>query len=152
MSDPLGPVVITAREIYDQLVRLTDGIGTMATRMAQMTDALRGIQQHVSLSFGVLFHHVSLTTVQSVGWKDTDRPVGCQPSGRSFWDNRTRRTRQKSLSTGTVKTSAQARDSVFEPRVAWSGSGSCEAHARPAEALRGWPERIRPSGLWSSPQ
>lgn len=26
MSDPLGPVIVTAREIYDQLVRLTTAV------------------------------------------------------------------------------------------------------------------------------
>jgi hypothetical protein len=60
--DPLGPVVITAREIYDQLVRLTDGIGTMATRMAQMTDALDDSKKDIA------DHEVRLRSLERARW------------------------------------------------------------------------------------
>ncbi len=46
--DPLGPVVITAREIYDQLVRLTDGVTAMATGMAQIRDAVDDTKKDVA--------------------------------------------------------------------------------------------------------
>lgn len=37
--DPLGPVVITTREIYDQLVRLSDGVSGLYTKIDRLTDA-----------------------------------------------------------------------------------------------------------------
>jgi hypothetical protein len=41
--DPLGPVVITPRDIYDQLVRLTDIVGKLAERETATT---RDLEDH----------------------------------------------------------------------------------------------------------
>lgn len=48
MSDPLGPVVITSREIYDQLVRVADALSTLATRIDRLTDGQTEVRSDVA--------------------------------------------------------------------------------------------------------
>lgn len=39
MTDPLGPVVITGREIYDQMVRVGDAVAGLGTKVDRLADA-----------------------------------------------------------------------------------------------------------------
>jgi hypothetical protein len=41
VSDPLGPVVITAREIYDQLVRVVAGLERLTSKHDDQTADLK---------------------------------------------------------------------------------------------------------------
>lgn len=41
MSDPLGPVVITAREIYDQLVRVVAGLERLTDKHGEQASDLK---------------------------------------------------------------------------------------------------------------
>lgn len=48
MTDPLGPVVITTREIYDQLVRLGDAVRDALSTMAKLADGQDEIKRDVA--------------------------------------------------------------------------------------------------------
>lgn len=43
MTDPLGPVIITAREIYDQLVRVATAVEKVS---GQLTDIAQDVHDH----------------------------------------------------------------------------------------------------------
>ncbi len=45
--DPLGPVVITSREIYDQLVRLTTVVGDLANQLGQVVNSQSELKSEV---------------------------------------------------------------------------------------------------------
>lgn len=59
---PLGPVVITAREIYDQLVRVADALGVLATRIDRLAD------QHADSRSDIADHETRLRALERARW------------------------------------------------------------------------------------
>lgn len=48
MTDPLGPVVITSREIYDQLVRVGTALTDLASQIGRLNDSHDETRRDVS--------------------------------------------------------------------------------------------------------
>jgi len=48
MTDPLGPVVITSREIYDQLVRVGTAITELAAQIGRIGDGVDEVKRDVA--------------------------------------------------------------------------------------------------------
>lgn len=48
MTDPLGPVVITSREIYDQLVRVGTAIGDLTAQIHRLNDGHDEVKRDVA--------------------------------------------------------------------------------------------------------
>ena len=62
MTDPLGPVVITAREIYDQLVRVADALATLTTRIDRVAE------RHDETKRDVDDHEARLRSLERSRW------------------------------------------------------------------------------------
>ncbi len=62
MSDPLGPVVITSREIYDQLVRVGTAITELAAQISRLGDG------HDEVKRDVADHESRLRSLERSRW------------------------------------------------------------------------------------
>lgn len=62
MTDPLGPIVITAREIYDQLVRVADALSGLSTRIDRLADG------HDEVKRDVADHEARLRSLERSRW------------------------------------------------------------------------------------
>lgn len=60
--DPLGPVVITAQHIYDQLVKLVDVVGGMSARIDRLNDG------HDDAKKDLADHEVRLRALEKGRW------------------------------------------------------------------------------------
>ncbi len=64
--DPLGPVVVTAREIYDQLVRLTTAVGDLASQLGQVVTSQAELKAEVKGDFAD--HETRLRSLERGRW------------------------------------------------------------------------------------
>lgn len=69
MSDPLGPVVITGREIYDQGVRLAAAIADLGTRVDRLADAHDDTKERlVDVKSNLLDHETRIRGLERGRW------------------------------------------------------------------------------------
>lgn len=62
MTDPLGPVVITSREIYDQLVRVGTALTDLASQIGRLNDG------HDEMKRDVADHEARLRSLERSRW------------------------------------------------------------------------------------
>lgn len=59
---PLGPVIITGREIYDQLVRVGDAVNGLGTKVDRLTDG------HVDVRNDLIDHETRIRGLERARW------------------------------------------------------------------------------------